>query len=357
MKMTDLSGHGHSDAGRHLPRCVPWQSRYREGVLQLFSDVAHKRHLWDWQFESNPFGFPFNPVVLIDRKDQVVGFNGVMPVMATDRGAEFPVLWSCDFFLATDWRGKGLGSRIKRELHAKSPVIMAFGISDRASEVLRHLGWVQDMSVESYRMIRKVRGWRSWAFMALQLANRIMRGVLPLRWLATTPKDLHLSVRSALPARDRVDSLWKACAGGYERVVVRDYRYLDWRYQRHPLARYAFICAEKLGDISGILVVRIHGEHLRIVDYIGPADDRLLKQVMVDHAIRCFRHVVQVSAVTSDHQLGDCLCAAGFIRLRQSPLFFRYEKKPSDAKWFIMAGDSDGEFLQAGADFCDRGAL
>lgn len=93
------------------------------------------------------------------------------------------------------------------------------------------------------------------------------------------------------------------------------------------------------------------------MDFIGPADDRQLKQVVVNHAIRSFRHVVQISAATSDHQLGDCFRAAGFIRLRQSPLFFRYEKKPSDAKWFIMAGDSDGEFLQAGADFCERGVL
>lgn len=355
--MTSHSDHGPSHSAGHLPSCVPWQSHYREGVLQLFSDVAHKRRLWSWQFESNPFGFSFDPVVLVDQNDQVVGFNGVMPVMATDRGAELPVLWSCDFFLATDWRGKGMGSRIKHELHEKSSVIMAFGISDRASEVLEHLGWVQDKSVESYRMIRKLGGWRSWAFMALQLANRVFRGMLSLRWLAAAPKDLHLSVRSSLPARDKVDSLWMACAGSYERVVVRDYRYLDWRYQKHPLGRYAFVRAERAGELAGILVVRTYGEQLRIVDYIGPGDDRQFKQLMINYTIKCFCHLTQISAVTSDSQLGDCLQASGFIRLRRKPGFFRYEKEPSDARWFIMAGDSDGEFLQASSDFCCRGAV
>ncbi|WP_405420004.1 hypothetical protein [Marinobacter flavimaris] len=354
MKHLDHSP-GHTN--EYLPRCVPWQSRYREGVLQLFSDVTHKRQLWDWQFQSNPFGFRFDSVVLVDRKDQVVGFNGVMPVMASDRGAELPVLWSCDFFLAPAWRGKGLGSEIKHELHKKAPVIMAFGISDRASEVLKHLGWVQDISVESYRMIRKVGGWRSWAFMALQLANRVARGILSLRWLATVPKDLHLSVRSSLPARDTVDSLWRACAESYERVVVRDYRYLDWRYQKHPLARYAFVRAERAGELEGILVVRTHGEQLRIVDYVGPGDNRQVKQELINYAVKCFRHQTQISAVTSDSQFGDCLQASGFIRLRRKPGFFRYEKEPSDARWFIMAGDSDGEFLQASSDFCYRGAL
>jgi len=340
-----------------LPSCVPWQSRYREGVLRLFSDVSHKRQIWDWQFESNPYGFPFEPVVLVDQQNQVVGFNGVMPVLATDKGSEISVLWSCDFFLAKDWRGKGLGSDIKHELHRKSPIIMAFGISDRASSVLSHLGWVQDTSVESYRMVRKPRGWRSWAYMGLQLANRFLNRKSWSNWRATEQNDLSFSVRSTLPPANDVDGLWASCAGTYERIVARNYRYLDWRYQRHPLGRYAFVRAERAGDLVGILVVRTSGEHLRIVDYAGPGDDRQLKQAMIGYAVNRWRHAAQISATTSDHQFGECFLAAGFLRLRGKPRFFRYEKEPSNAKWFIMMGDSDGEFLQAAADFCQRGAL
>lgn len=353
--MTRCSGNSLSYAAEPLPRCVPWQDRYREGVLQLFSDVAHKRRLWNWQFESSPFGFSFNPVVLVDREDQVVGFNGVMPVLAADNGAEVPVLWSCDFFLASAWRGQGLATRIKRELHGKSPVIMALGVSDKASDVLAHLGWVRDTSVESYRMTRRLSGWRSWVFIVLQLANRLLGERMFSYGRGAAPEGLSVSVRSSLPARDEVDALWMACAGGYERIVVRNFRYLDWRYQKHPLGRYAFVRAERAGNLAGILVVRTHGEHLRIVDYIGPCDDRPLKQAMIRHAVNRWRHVSQMSAVTSDDQFGDCLLAAGFVRLREKPRFYRYEKQGADKHWFIMAGDSDGEFLQAAYDFSSSG--
>ncbi|MBI48395.1 MAG: hypothetical protein CMG91_13315 [Marinobacter sp.] len=340
-----------------LPIPTDWHPRYREGVLALFSDVGHKNELWTWQFESNPFALGFDPVVLVDGENQVVGFNGVMPVLATDKGAEIPVLWSCDFFLANKWRGQGLGSKIKHELHRKSPIIMAFGISDRASDVLKHLGWVQDTSVESYRMIRKVGGWRSWAFMALQFVNRILQGTAFPHHPVARQEGICLTVRSSLPESQQVDALWASCAGSYERIVVRDYRYLDWRYQKPPLGRYAFVRAEKAGDLAGIMVVRAHGEHLRIVDYVGPSNDRYLKRVMVSYIIDQWRHTAQISATTTDNQLGECFLAAGFLRLRGKPRFFRYEKEPSDAKWFIMMGDSDGEFLQAGADFCYRGSL
>ena len=105
-------------AGSGVPRCVPWQPKYREGVLKLFRDVPYKAELWHWQFESNPFGLPFTPVVLVDDEDTVVGFNGVMAARATDQGEAIRVLWSCDFYLAEPWRGQGLGHVIIE--HAQS---------------------------------------------------------------------------------------------------------------------------------------------------------------------------------------------------------------------------------------------
>lgn len=349
------SDRNNAEQSYRFPRCVPWEARYREGVLRLFRDVPHKRDLWNWQFESNPFSLPFSPVVLVDGEDQVVGFNGVMPVQLADRGEEMAAMWSCDFFLAEEWRGKGLGSEVKHELHKKSPTIMAFGISDRASDVLQHLGWVSDTSVRSYRMIRRFRGWRSWVFLCLQLANQLFRGGVGPGHRRDISTRLDLSVHSSLPESHRVDELWRGCAEDYERVVERSFRYLDWRYQKHPLGRYGFVHAEMKGELVGILVVRTHEEHLRIVDYVGPGDDRQLKQAMIDYSISRWRHVTQVSAVTSDKQFGACLTAAGFVKMRGRPRFFRYEARVSDNPWFIMAGDSDGEFLQAASDFCDQG--
>lgn len=352
--MTTVSGQESVEFCQPLPKCVPWEAKYREGILNLFKDVPHKRELWSWQFESNPFFLPFDPVVLVDADDQVVGFNGVMPVLATDGGEDIPVMWSCDFFLAEQWRGQGLGSQIKHKLHEQCPIIMAFGISDRASEVLQHLGWVSDASVRSYRMIRRLSGWRSCVFFCIQLINLIYKKLFGSKEREFPSDNLALSVHSSLPARHRVDDLWRRCASSYDRIVQRSYRYLDWRYQKHPLGRYAFVHAEMKGELKGMLVVRIHGEHLRIVDYVGPGNNQQLKQALVDYSIIRWRHATHVSAVTSDDQLGGCFTTAGFVKVRGRPRFFRYETRASAKAWFIMAGDSDGEFLQAASDFCNR---
>ncbi|MDL0429702.1 hypothetical protein QPM17_01065 [Marinobacter sp. TBZ242] len=337
--------------GNGLPRCVPWHSKYREGVLSLFRDVPYKTDLWQWQFESNPFGLAFTPVVLVDDKDTVVGFNGVMPVRATERGKAVTMLWSCDFFLSEDWRGQGQGSAIKHELHRKAPVIMAFGISNRACTVLRHLGWVPDDSVRSFRMVRQRKGVRSWLMTGLQWLNK-----LRLAFSAEPDAaDTYVDVRSSLPEEKRVDALWAHCAPEYGRAIQRDFAYLDWRYQRHPLGRYGFICAWQDDELAAILVTRFSRGILRIVDYCGPFRNRPLKRTLVRAAVRHWPHANQVISVTSDPELAETFQAEGFVQLRGRPRFYIYEPGVVDASdkpaWFIMAGDSDGEFLQAASDF------
>jgi GNAT superfamily N-acetyltransferase len=338
--------------GGGSPRCVPWDTKYREGVLELFKEVPYKKQLWQWQFKSNPFGLPFNPVVLVDGADNVVGFNGVMAVRVTDRGEEIPALWSCDFYLAEQWRGQGLGSDIKHELHRKAPVMMAFGISDRASDVLRHLGWVPDESVRTYRMLRRRSGIRSWLLTGLQCLNRLRRGFSR----APDSSGISVDVRSTLPGKGPVDELWKRCYPDYGRVVQRDFAYLDWRYQQHPLSRYAFVSAWRGDVLAAALVVRFSRGTLRIVDYVGPARDLPLKRTLVRAAVRHWPHANQVVSVTSDSELASSFVAEGFVQLRGRPRFYIYEaceSKPAQASpWFIMAGDSDGEFLQAAGDFC-----
>lgn len=337
-------------AGGGFPRCVPWQAKYREGVLRLFSDVPYKAELWRWQFESNPFGLAFSPVALVDDEDEVVGFNGVMAVDATDHGEAIRVLWSCDFYLAEQWRGQGLGSAIKHELHRKAPVMMAFGISNQASKVLRHLGWVPDDSVRSYRMLRRRKGLRSWLLGGLQWLNRL-RFAFPV---VPDAAGIRIYVRSSLPEREQVDMLWEHSAPEYGRVVQRNFAYLDWRYQRHPLGRYGFVCAWN-DELAGILVTRFSRGILRIVDYCGPALNPPLKHALVGAALRHWPHASQVVSVTSDSELQEAFLAKGFVQLRGRPRFYIYEPGVRDpagsSSWFIMAGDSDGEFLQAARDF------
>lgn len=327
-------------------KSVPWHARYRTGVLKLFHDVPYKGLIWKWQFEQNPFGLPFRPVLFIDNQDRVIGFNGVMPVRATDCGRPIDASWSCDFHVAEQWRGRKLGSLIKAELHQHAEEIMAFGVSDKACQVLEHLGWERQNYVHTCRKIfARPCSLREFAFMVLQGINRIVgfgqMGLLNAK----------LTVSARLPARDLVDHLWASSEKGYGKVVSRSYDYLDWKYQRHPLARYAFVSAFNDERLLGLMVVRYDRGALRLVDYCGPANNSRVKLSLIRKCVSQWPHASQVTMTTSDPGLARCARACGFIRIRTKPRFFVYRgsigSDTAESRWFLMTGDSDGELLLA----------
>lgn len=330
---------------------VAYQAHHRDGILQLLGNMPYKAAIWHWQFEENPFDRPFRPVLLLDDQDKVLGFNGVMPVVISEHGKPVDVLWSCDFYVAQECRGQGVGKHIKEILMQQSETMITFGVSDQAAHVLSRMGWIQSRDVYNYRLLRRADSLRNGALLILQCLNRI-RGLGKLR-----DGDYTLCVRNTLPARQAVDELWERTKGGFHRLVARTYAYLDWKYQRHPLARYAFISAWRENRLEGLLVVRFHRGVLRIVDYAGPAHDAQLKRLLIRKCRKQWRHAHQMMTTTSDPELGDCLQSEGFFRARTRPRFFVYSRhidtEGYEKGWFIMAGDSDGELLQAAADQYD----
>lgn len=323
---------------------VRYTRERRPGVLALLDDVPYKDILWDWQFEDPAVCSAFEPVVVVDG-DRVVGFNGVMPAPIKYGNRNIDGIWSCDFYVARDYRGQGVGRVVKEALHTKAPVIITFGVSPKAVGVLRHLGWRQSPEVFTYKLNRRAGSVRNIALMGLQAVN----------WLKGRGRNRYsglLNWSDALPPAEEVDQLWEGVVEGYHKIVRRNYAYLDWKYQRHPLASYRFLTARNnWNDLEAILVVRSQNGVLRIVDWLGPAADRPLKRAMIEKCCREYRGVRQLTVNATDKHFGRALCDCGFFRARTRPTFFVYSTLAGDQDWelgwFLMSGDSDGELLLA----------
>lgn len=318
----------------------------RKNILKLLGNEPFKDAIWEWQFEQNPFLIPFDPV-LIANGDRLVGFNGTMPVTVKYGKEEVQALWSCDFHVDTGQRGKGLGKQIKSYLIAKSPLIMSFGVSPMATHVLERMGWRQSPDVFSYRLQHRLSSPRDWAIAGLQLINRLKP------WAGRNGNYAgRIELSSSLPSSDQIDGLWSKVAPGYTKIVHRSYAYLNWRYQKHPLAKYQFLIARGAqGNVEGIIVVCQHESAVRLVDYLGPAQDGALKGALIQQCKRCFPKAQSFVVTTTDQELGKALCQQGFYRARTRPSFYVRSSINGDTDcergWFLMSGDSDGEMLLA----------
>jgi len=324
---------------------VSYRDAHQPQINRLMGAAPSKERIWHWQFQENPFGYRFDPVVLMD-DGRVVGFNGVMAVDVLYNNEQTRVLWSCDFYVDRDYRGKGLGRMIKNALHEKSDIIMSFGISKMAAPVLLKMGWHSSGEVYVFRKYRAVRSYRQVLASLVQLFNTV-RG----SFSRCKGRRLECRVCDSLPARESIDALWEIAGPGYRKIVVRNHAYLHWRYERHPLGRYRFVHVVAGDELRAIGVLRHGRGTAHLVDMLVSADDRAARNAIVAAMLDLDPECATFACSTSDRLLSSCLQDHGFFKARKQPRFFVRSADASDTDceqgWFIMDGDSDGDMLAA----------
>lgn len=329
-----------------------YKPEHRVQILEFFRDAPFKNDIWNWQYEANPGALAcgFSPIVKLDDQG-VSGFNGVMPVSIKFGQDVVEGLWSCDFYVAARVRGKGLGKEIKQELLERAPVILSFGVSPTAAIVLEKMGWSKSTEVRSFRCIINASSFKERAIKCLQW-------MMKLAFRIPLDSSLSLIFQSELPNASEVNDLWQEAAPTYRKIVCRTYDYLHWRYQKHPLASYEFLVArDESGKLQGMLVLREHEGVVRVVDYIGCSDRPSMLKSMMKAAVLRYHGARLWLAVTSDPALKRVFLSEGFFLTRSAPKLYVHShrglggvKDAGELGWFVMGGDSDGEFLSAARD-------
>ncbi len=319
-------------------KLLPYKPEHREGILRLLGNEPHKRLLWQWQFAAASQAD--NALVVAVVGDEVVGFNGAMPIRVHDQGREHAALWSCDFNVAERFRGQGLGKAIKQELHRRCDHIMSLGISDLATPVLEKSGWRKGTAVYS---LRRYQGWSP----DRRLLLRPWQGYLAWRQrLPAASGGLTLDWQWQLPDDSELERLWATMSQHPGPMVVRDPQYLRWRYASHPLGQYRYLTVSSDGQIQALAVVRCQDEQATLVDYLGPRQALALKQALFGLWLKLATKCRHLSLHTSDQELVAVAGSNGFRTVGEQR-FYIHDQRQRYHDWFIMAGDSDGELLAA----------
>ena len=315
------------------------------GVLQLMSDVPYKKLIWNWQFEENPYGLPFEPIV-IKHGDKIVGFNGAMNVGIIYEGKCMDAMWSCDFYVHSDFRGKGLGKIVKDKQFKSNGIIMALGLSDAAVYVWKKKGCEPNIDVCALRKYGKVDSFKKLIWVSLQTLEYI-KG-LPIRICG---KAYQYTINDTLVKSSDVDALWATVGNSYNKIVVRNYNYLHWRYEKHPLASYQFIHIFRKSELVAIGVFRRDKNSTKFVDMVVHSEDTKARLTLITGWLKSHSSSKIYSCISTDKLLQKCLLAHGFHNTRNKQWFFVHSIVQNDVhpekNWFIMSGDSDGEFLEA----------
>ncbi len=130
------------------------------------------------------------------------------------------------------------------------------------------------------------------------------------------PPPSAVEVRDVARFGDDADELWNTCAPELGTAVVRDARYLNWRYADHPDHPHLLLEARdaRTGTLRGLATAREGGWNpalLSMMDWLVPAEDREAERALV--------HRVVAEAAARDRQYVACWFPA------PSPQFARFQ--------------------------------
>lgn len=326
---------------------------------------------FDWQYFRNPAGH--GVVTLVEVAGEVVGELGALPTEFKLDTQTTTAAMYVNFIVRPDLRGRGLGpdlDRLQREQELARDLWLMLGFIRLSNppqvrvqmEKLKRIPFVTPRMY--YRILRPGRVARR----ALRnpslavVAGSVARGPLALWNLVLRPRsrDPSLQVRSLAEPEPSLDDLWARVSSHYRYAVIKDCKFLAWRYFEDPRQCYRILGAYRGSDLAGLAVMRVaEWERLRvgvILDLLVEPGDRKTAACLVGAALDAIGEGVDfVSCMLQARgAAGRALSRAGFVQLPSSvnpheylligqALDGRMDLTPltSSKDWYVSWGDFD----------------
>lgn len=258
----------------------PYQPGDEVGILAGHNRIFPARSLahWQWKFRDNPTG-QVHTMLAVHERDGLVGAYVTLPVRTMVDGQERIAGQCVDLWVLPEHRRAGPRPGLFVNLALAHYDLWG---GKQAHQNSFHYGW----PIATWRIGQKYLRYeiiRDWDF----LFREVPPGGLPAR---ATSADLE--VRTVARFAADTDALWTANQNATKLAIVRDARYLNWRFADAHDATYELLeCRERhSGRLRGIAVQAkrdfVVPNTSFLVDWLVPADDHDATVALVAHAER-----------------------------------------------------------------------
>jgi hypothetical protein len=316
---------------------------------------------WGWKYESSPLNPPQAATIDLIRIGSklvsiVGGFRLKMWMGGIECLAEGRGLW----LVHPSHRGHQLWRRLGQTL--PDDVTILFGWSMLPARPVNSIGWTTASLTPLLRvldagpLIGQLTHSRRLASIGRSVSAAARAASAPFRSTGNNRSDTLVR----LSAFDhRADALWKRARRATKAMVVRDRRYLNWRYCERPDTGYSLYGVERGTELAGFLVGRT--DTLRglrwgyLVDFLAAENESDVLSSLVEEALDDFRRhgIAAVSCYATDPAVRRVLFRRGFFPVpKRTPMHFNrfiradrsdLRKFATLREWSVTMGDGDFE--------------
>jgi hypothetical protein len=337
---------------------IRWQHKSfdiddRDRVLALrervFSEPEYDVKRWTWQYQNNPMG-PSYIDLAVDKEEAKVlaGHYAVISYKFDLGNGEVHGAQSLDTFTSPDYTRQGIFVKLAEQTYSKSfddGVKFIFGFPNKLS----YPGFVKKLNFKD-----------PFGFKVLKLPIRFghyAKKIPGLGFLSGVPlafqkhnEDYSFTKITEVPKDFSLFA--EGCLKDIQFKIVRDEKYLSWRYLNCPDRDYDVLELRKGNELLGIVVGRVEGKFAHLVDIIPASKESV--SLLVDEFIAYYRNL-GIDCITcfmnEENFLESELLLKGFKTTDKSDDFRfiirteteeLYNSSMSESKnWFLLGGDTD----------------
>lgn len=326
-------------------------------------DSARLIRQWDWKYDANPCTPGGEPYVLLVRVGtEIAGMLGSLPLRVVIDGREHWASHSCEWAIAPAYRNQHLARRLTEQHRRDRSLRFAWQneLSHRRSQIRPDTGTMR-LNPLIKPLVFGQALLEATGSDALARAARFLHRPggasprLPPRCQALP----EVAVHEVHTFDERFDALWQRVADDYRVAVVRDSRYLTWRFLQRPDAQYTILAATRGAEVVGYLVLRsATAQAVRrgyLVDFLVQDRSAPLFASLLEHGITHLRETgaTAISCRATLPPYRRVLYRHAFVPWRWGPRsYLRVNVNlPDPARevfchpqhWFITMGDGDLE--------------
>ncbi len=229
---------------------------------------------WRWQFEQNTLAR--TEVAVAIAGGRVVGQYAAVPQRALDEGGEITTGLVVDAFVLPEYRRAGsrpgIIIHLARDLHD-------CWCGPRARLVDRGHSLLYGYPFPIWRIAQRHLASEIVRDMDVLFSEIAVPGFVPV----ASPNDVEVVEIDDVVAA--ADAVWASVVAETRFGLVRDGRYLDWRYVRHPQKRYRVFLARGADGVPRGLAVYHQGRYTVdagiVCDWIVPAADEAAENALL----------------------------------------------------------------------------
>jgi predicted N-acetyltransferase YhbS len=347
-----------------------YSTRDKQGVFELRKAAygeSFDEQAWEWKFENGPL----RPAqILVAEKDALI--IGIRPTIFMPMKIMNEVLiagLNVDVMTHPDFRRRGIFSTLVRESLKRlneQGVNIAFTFPNENSYpgYVRRLRWYHVCSLPLLAKPLNIDNIVKKYFKTSLLrkpAKLMARAVISTLLSSEPSRPNGLQISTVESFDDRFNELWQRASSQYQIAVVRDKKYLNWRYIDRPGQEYTVFSAQRGTNLVGYVIVksnvRMFDLVLGLIVDILASDDNHVADYLIAQAIEYFRgeKVDAIGCVMLKHTpYHKALKRNGFIQVPQllSPkefpfmVHFNSSEIPkvlagNPVNWFLTFGDFD----------------